>query len=53
MFFAIAIINSHVCAYSILAELRLGIAGRLMDASLGTARARSVGHLNICTMSMN
>ena len=45
LFFAIATINSHICAYSILAELRLGIAGRLMDASLGTARARSVGHL--------
>ena len=45
LLFALSTINSHVCAYSILAELRLGIAGRLMGASLGTARARSVGHL--------
>jgi len=45
LLFALSTINSHICAYSILAELRLGIAGRLMGASLGTARSRSVGHL--------
>ena len=45
LLFALSTINSHICAYSILAELRLGIAGRLMDVSLGTARSRSVGHL--------
>lgn len=45
LLFAVSTMNSHIGAYTILAELRGDIAERLMDASLGTAQATSVGEL--------
>ncbi len=45
LFFAVSTINSHISAYTILADLREGIAQRLTGASLGTAQAKSIGAL--------
>ncbi len=45
LLFAASTINSHVSAYTILADLREGIAKRLTNASLGTAQAKSIGTL--------
>ena len=45
LLFAVSTINSHISAYTILAQLRASIAKRLTNASVGTAQAKSVGRL--------
>ncbi|SEP01066.1 ABC transporter ATP-binding protein [Denitrobacterium detoxificans] len=45
LFFAASTVNSHISAYTILGSLREGIATKLMNASLGTARSKSIGNL--------
>lgn len=45
IFFALSTVSAHASAYTILAELREGIATKLVNASLGIAQERSVGNL--------
>ena len=45
LLFAVSTINSHISAYTILADLREGVARRLVNASLGTAQSASIGRL--------
>lgn len=45
IFFSLSTVNAHISAYTILATLRKDVATKLMNASLGTAQAKSVGSL--------
>lgn len=45
IFFGISTVLAHICAYTILDNIRIGIADRLMQAPLGEVMGRRIGSL--------